>query len=186
MAYDPNLDEAGRKKIEEEIDQMYRSSPLGRAPDEGERRSELENYQKNGAESIRRNLGERSTNTPGEDEARPVQQSSGGSSRDSALQSVSQAYNSATSNPASNGTAELLGYLKEQDATRQAQQADVRKILMEQLGAASRPVDVNDPALKAQLDPQRLALQRSAERKRSMLAARLANDNLLDSGTMDT
>ena len=97
--------------------------------------------------------------------------STGGDSRTQALERVSQTY-SAPPPVQNTGVTDLLAYLKEQDAGRASQQADVRKMLMEQWGAASKPVDINDPALKAQLDPQRLALQRSGERKRSMLAAR--------------
>jgi hypothetical protein len=103
-------------------------------------------------------------------------------SRDGALDRVSQAY----SGGGNNGTTELLSYLKEKDAATQAQQASVRSILMSQLGDASKPVDINDPNLKAQLEPQKLALQRSAERKRSQLAARLSSEGLLDSGAFDT
>ena len=40
--------------------------------------------------------------------------------------------------------------------------------------------------MRTQLDPQRVALQRSAERQRSQMAARLAQEGLLDSGTFDT
>ena len=62
----------------------------------------------------------------------------------------------------------------------------MRSVLMEQLGQATAPFDINSAAMRTQLDPQRVALQRSAERQRSQMAARLSKEGLLDSGTFDT
>jgi len=81
---------------------------------------------------------------------------------------------------------DLFRYMQQRDQQQQTERASMRQMLMEQLGQASRPVDVNDPTLRRIIDPQRLELQRSAERQRSQMAARLASDNLLDSGTFDT
>lgn len=80
----------------------------------------------------------------------------------------------------------LLSYLQSQQQRQDTERASMREILMGQLGDATKPVDVNDPTIQRQLDPQKLALQRSAERQRSQLAARLASEGLLDSGTFDT
>lgn len=81
---------------------------------------------------------------------------------------------------------DLYRYLQQREATAAQERASMRQVLMDQLGAASRPVDINDPALRGIIDPQRLELQRAAERQRSQMAARLASENLQDSGTFDT
>jgi len=81
---------------------------------------------------------------------------------------------------------QFSAYLQQNQARIDAERAQTRQLLMEQLGAASRPVSATDPGIAPILDAQRLALQRSSERQRSQMAARLANENLLDSGTFDT
>ena len=62
----------------------------------------------------------------------------------------------------------------------------MRKILMEQLGAAGKAPTVNDPGIAENLAGQRLALQRSAERQRSAGAESLAGGGLGRSGAADT
>lgn len=81
---------------------------------------------------------------------------------------------------------DLYRYLRDRDATAAQERASMREILMSQLGEATRPVDVNDPTLQRILGPQRVQLQRAAERQRSQAMARLASENLADSGTADT
>ena len=88
--------------------------------------------------------------------------------------------------PAASNNSAMLDYLKQRDATVAANQASMRSILMEQLGQATAPFNINSDAMRRQLDPQRVALQRSAERQRSQMSARLAQEGLLDSGTFDT
>ena len=92
----------------------------------------------------------------------------------------------ATRAPAATNNANLRGALEQRAAASQANQESMRSILMEQLGQATSPLDLNSDAMRTQLDPQRVALQRSAERQRSQMAARLAQEGLLDSGTFDT
>ena len=69
---------------------------------------------------------------------------------------------------------------------QQMERAAIRDLLMGRIGEASKPVDVNAPGIKEQLAAQRLSRQRSEERQRSQLAARLAPEGLLDSGAFDT
>tara|TARA_R110000824_G_scaffold258713_2_gene447632 strand:+ start:473 stop:1351 length:879 start_codon:yes stop_codon:yes gene_type:complete len=76
--------------------------------------------------------------------------------------------------------------LQQRGESSEARQQSIRDILMEQLGQATGPIDMSSDAMRTQLDPQRVALQRSAERQRSQMAARLAQEGLLDSGTFDT
>ena len=80
----------------------------------------------------------------------------------------------------------LAQMLQQRGESSESQQQSIRDILMEQLGQATGPIDMSSDAMRTQLDPQRVALQRSAERQRSQMAARLAQEGLLDSGTFDT
>ena len=119
----------------------------------------------------------RAGNTPGS-----------GSSSASAPVYTGNSGSSGGSSSGSNGVSELLSYLQQQQTRQDAERASMRQILMSQLGDATKPVDVNDPTLQRIIDPQKLALQRSAERQRSQLAARLNHPDmgLGDSGTFDT
>ena len=69
-------------------------------------------------------------------------------------------------------------------------QDQIRKLLMEQLGTLSKPVDANDPTIKAQTDAYNVTRQRSADRERQMLAERAAASGLnsggAGSGSFDT
>jgi len=88
--------------------------------------------------------------------------------------------------PTSTLDAGLAQMLQQRGESSESQQQSIRDILMEQLGRATSPIDMSSDAMRTQLDPQRVALQRSAERQRSQMAARLAQEGLLDSGTFDT
>lgn len=94
-----------------------------------------------------------------------------------------------SSSPAISGEGalgDLFRYLRDRDQTAAQERASMREILMSQLGEATKPVTVDDPTLQRLLGPQRVQLQRSAERQRSQAMARLAAENLADSGTADT
>lgn len=84
------------------------------------------------------------------------------------------------------GMSAFLQYLERQQARQEAERASMRELLMTQLGEAQKPVGVNDPGIREVLGAQRLSGQRSAERMRTVLAERLAADNLGDSGAFDT
>jgi hypothetical protein len=84
------------------------------------------------------------------------------------------------------GMSSMLQYLQGQQAQQQQERAPLREMLMSQLGQYSQPVDPNSGAMKPISDAVRLENQRSAERQRSQLTARLSADNLADSGTFDT
>lgn len=75
----------------------------------------------------------------------------------------------------------------EADRVRQEQErADMRKIVMEQMGQATAPVDPNSAGLKPIIDSQKLSLQRGAQRQRSEAVERAGARGLGDSGAMDT
>ena len=80
----------------------------------------------------------------------------------------------------------LFRYLQQRDQAAAHERASMRNVLLSQLGEATRPVSAQDPTLQAILGPQRVELQRAAERQRSQAVARLAAENLEDSGTLDT
>lgn len=62
----------------------------------------------------------------------------------------------------------------------------LNKVLMEQLGALSKPVTANDATIAPQLAAQRLQSQREAERARMVAAERNAAQGLRDSGAMES
>lgn len=94
----------------------------------------------------------------------PVGQSSA-SPQASPSGGLASAYSSylGSSNPAIEG---LLGELKADRERQNAERADIRKLLMERMTAASRPVSATDPGVREILAAQRLAGQRGAERQR--------------------
>lgn len=124
------------------------------------------------------------TNVPGGGTPPP----SAGPSQPSQPSPQQSVYTGSTS-PAISGEGalgDLYRYLRERDQAAAQERASMREILLSQLGEATRPVDVTDPTLQRILGPQRVQLQRSAERQRSQAMARLAAENLADSGTADT
>lgn len=80
----------------------------------------------------------------------------------------------------------LLDYLKGQQGQQNAQQAAMRELMMGRLKSAQEPVSTTSPGIREVIAAQRLSGQRSAERQRSQLAARLGSQNLSSSGAMDT
>ena len=186
----PQSPDDRRLAIEAELNAQYRKT-LGRDMDAGERRSEYENYEKYGGESIRRNLRERKTNAPGENgdriDDRPsssttaYQQYLSGGSPAIAGQPVS------TAQPVQDPLLARLIAQLEGDRTRQdTERADMRRIVMSQLGEATAPVDPNAPGIKPLIDAQKLALQRGAQRQRSAAVERAGVRGLGDSGALDT
>lgn len=133
-------------------------------------------------EQAKRRLDARIGNTP---RGEAIQSETQISTRGAAQPSGASVYTGSNAPAASNNSA-MLDYLKQRDATAAANQTSMRSILMEQLGQATAPFNINSDAMRRQLDPQRVALQRSAERQRSQMSARLAQEGLLDSGTFDT
>lgn len=75
----------------------------------------------------------------------------------------------------------------ESDRVRQEQErAEMRGILMSQLGEATQPVSADSPTIRPLINAQSLALQRSAQRQRSADVERAGMRGLGDSGALDT
>lgn len=83
-------------------------------------------------------------------------------------------------------TSGLLDYLKGRQSSSDANNAAMREILMKQISQNSTPVNVDSPGIKQQIAAQHLESQRTGERQRSQLAARLSSQNLSSSGAADT
>lgn len=118
----------------------------------------------------------------------PRPQSGGGTSS-----TVSQAYQQYVQPAPDPMLAKLVQQMEadrariEADRVRQEQErAQMRQIVMEQLGQATAPVDANSPGLKPIIDSQKLALQRGAQRQRSAAVEQAGARGLGDSGAINT
>lgn len=76
----------------------------------------------------------------------------------------------------------FMSYLQQQQQRQDAERAQMRQILMSQLGEAQKPISESDPGIREVLAGGRLANQRGAERARAELAERLAADDQLGGG----
>lgn len=61
-------------------------------------------------------------------------------------------------------------------------QQQIRDLLMQQLAGFSKPVDANDPSVKAEMDAQGALLERTRQERRAAAAERAAADGLLNGG----
>ena len=90
-----------------------------------------------------------------------------------------QTYSSGAPGAAGGGDQALssyLDYIKTRDSAAQSNQAQMRQILMQQLGQDQQPVSADQPGIREVLGGQRLALQRGAERQRAGAAELRAYD----------
>ena len=82
--------------------------------------------------------------------------------------------------------AKIAAQLEADRARQEQERTQMRELVMSQLADATAPVDANSGALKQIIDPQKVALQRSAQRQRSAAVERAGVRGLGDSGAMDT
>jgi len=71
---------------------------------------------------------------------------------------------------------QFMQYLQQQQAARDAERAQMRQILMSQLGELQQPVSADAPGIREVIAGQRLRLQRGAERQRQDAAELRAYD----------
>ena len=82
--------------------------------------------------------------------------------------------------------ARLVAQMEADRARQETERAEMRAMVMSQLGQATAPVDANSPGLKPIIDAQKLSLQRGAQRQRSAAAEQAGVRNLGDSGALNT
>ena len=82
--------------------------------------------------------------------------------------------------------ARLAAQLEADRARQETERAEMRAMVMSQLGQATAPVDANSPGLKPIIDAQKLSLQRGSQRQRSAAVERAGVRGLGDSGALDT
>jgi hypothetical protein len=104
------------------------------------------------------------------------------------LQAVNTAYNG--TGTVTTGTSPDLNafmtYLQGRQTAADANQTQMRQMLMSRLGDLSQPVSATDPQIAPILAGQQIGTQRAAEKQQSQLAARLASMGLAHSGAADT
>ena len=197
MAYYPNYDDPDKDKKLDMINEEYRKS-LGRDMDEGERRSEYENYQKYGGESIRENLESRATNDPtpdnegnysGDNRSRPEPTSGGNSIASWLGQSTAPAMPDYTG--VFNEQNRLMRESLAAEQTRMAELREAERVRAAEIAAQeaaqavkrddlyktwqdrarqSLDIDPNDPIIKAQVDNYRAEQTRALRNLRGNAA----------------
>ena len=178
--YTPKVNDGGdRSAALQRIQQQYQSS-LGRAATSQEIASEQENLNKYDTSYVLGQIDKRKSNAPNNGMAQgPQGYTSGQGGYGSNGQNGQNG-----SNGASNMDA-FLAYLKSKDSAAQGNQDALRKILMEQLGAASSPVSADAPGIRDVLAGRRIASQRNAERLRAQAAESMGAQGLGQSGALN-